>query len=58
MYWPIQRQRGKESEGMEKASARKPLIYLETTMFNHYFDTDRDAHPATVRLFKEIRAGM
>jgi predicted nucleic acid-binding protein len=36
---------------------RKPKIYLETTVFNHYFDTDREAHPATVKLFKEIRAG-
>jgi len=23
---------------------RKPKIYLETTIFNHYFDTERDAH--------------
>ena len=36
---------------------RKPKIYLETTVFNHYFDTDREAHAATVALFKEIRAG-
>ena len=36
---------------------RKPKIYLETTMFNHYFDTNRDAHAATVKLFKEIQAG-
>ena len=35
----------------------KPKIYLETTIFNHYFDTDREAHPATVKLFREIRAG-
>jgi len=36
----------------------KPLrIYLETTMFNYYFDSDRDAHPDTVRLFGEIAAG-
>jgi len=35
---------------------RKPRIYLETTMFNHYFDTDREAHAATVELFKEIQA--
>jgi predicted nucleic acid-binding protein len=32
-------------------------IYLETTIFNYYFDADRDAHPATVQLFKEITAG-
>ena len=36
---------------------RKPKIYLETTVFNHYFDTDREAHVATVKLFKEIQAG-
>jgi len=36
---------------------RKPRIYLETTVFNHYFDTDREAHIATVALFKEIKAG-
>ena len=35
----------------------KPKIYLETTMFNYYFDTERDAHPATVKLFQEIKAG-
>jgi len=36
---------------------RKRKIYLETTLFNYYFDKDRDAHPDTVRLFKEIAAG-
>ena len=36
---------------------RKPRVYLETTMFNYYFDTDRDAHADTVKLFKEIQAG-
>ena len=36
---------------------RKPKIYLETTVFNHYFDTDREAHAATVKLFEEIQAG-
>ena len=36
---------------------RKPKIYLETTLFNFYFDTDRDAHAATVKLFDEISAG-
>jgi predicted nucleic acid-binding protein len=30
---------------------------LETTLFNYYFDKDRDAHADTVRLFKEIAAG-
>ena len=37
---------------------RTPKIYLETTMFNYFFDTDRDAHAATVKLFEEIAAGQ
>jgi len=36
---------------------RVPKIYLETTVFNYYFDTDRDAHTDTVKLFDEIKAG-
>jgi len=32
-------------------------IYLETTLFNYYFDKDRDAQPATVALFEECAAG-
>ena len=36
---------------------RKLKIYLETTLFNFYFDADRDAHTATVKLFEEIAAG-
>ena len=36
---------------------RKPKVYLETTLFNFYFDENRDAHVATVKLFKEIAAG-
>ena len=36
---------------------RVPKIYLETTMFNYYFDTERDAHADTVKLFNEIRTG-
>jgi len=32
-------------------------VYLETTLFNFYFDQDRDAHAVTVELFKEIAAG-
>ena len=35
----------------------KPKIYLETTLFNFYFDKDRDAHLDTVQLFKEIAEG-
>jgi len=36
---------------------RTPKIYLETTMFNFYLDTGRDAHAETIKLFDEIRAG-
>ena len=36
---------------------RTPKIYLETTMFNYYFDTERDGHADTVTLFKEVQAG-
>jgi predicted nucleic acid-binding protein len=42
---------------MEREIMRKPKIYLETTMFNYYFDKERDAHPDTVKLFEEIKAG-
>jgi len=35
----------------------KQRIYIETTLFNFYFDTERDAHAATVTLFKEVAAG-
>ncbi|MDR1192989.1 MAG: hypothetical protein LBK98_02290 [Peptococcaceae bacterium] len=37
---------------------RKQKVYLETTLFNFYFDEDRGfAHNSTVALFKEIAAG-
>lgn len=36
---------------------RRPKIYLETTMFNYYFDAERDAHADTVKLFEEVKAG-
>ena len=37
---------------------RKQKIYLETTLFNYYFGTDRGfAHADTVKLFQEIAAG-
>jgi len=36
---------------------RKLKIYLETTVFNYYFDDERDEHPATVKLFDEIMQG-
>ena len=36
---------------------RIPKAYLETTLFNFYFDISREAHAATVMLFREIAAG-
>ena len=36
---------------------RKLKIYLETTLFNFYFEPTRDAHAATVKLFDEIASG-
>jgi predicted nucleic acid-binding protein len=36
---------------------RTPKVYIETTLFNYYFDEDRDAHADTVRLFEDIKAG-
>jgi len=36
---------------------RVPRIYLETTLFNYYFEKERDAHVDTVKLFEEIKAG-
>jgi hypothetical protein len=35
----------------------KLRLYLETTMFNYYFDTERDGHAATVRMFEAIGQG-
>jgi len=32
-------------------------IYLETTLFNYYFDEDRDAHSDVVTLFEECAKG-
>ena len=36
---------------------KKLKIYLETTLFNYYFDELREAHNATVMLFKDIASG-
>ena len=36
---------------------RTQKIYLETTLFNYYFDEDRDAHDDTVTLFAECASG-
>jgi len=32
-------------------------LYLETTMFNYFFDTEREGHEDTVRLFEAIGTG-
>ena len=45
-------------DGKEGMQMDKPKIYLETTLFNFYFDTDRDVlHTDTVKLFAEIAEG-
>ena len=35
----------------------KKKIYLETTLFNYYFDTNKKGHVETVMLFKACAAG-
>ena len=37
---------------------RKQKVYLETTVFNYYFDETRNAQPATVSFFKTIESGQ
>ncbi|MCL2834366.1 MAG: PIN domain-containing protein [Treponema sp.] len=37
---------------------RKQKVYLETTMFNYYFDKSKDAQPPTVALFEAITSGQ
>jgi predicted nucleic acid-binding protein len=32
----------------------KPRVYLETTIFNYYFDKDREGHVETVKMFEAI----
>ena len=32
-------------------------IYIETTVFNYYIDSNRDGHQDTIQLFDEIRLG-
>jgi predicted nucleic acid-binding protein len=44
---------------MEVNDLRVPKVYIETTLFNYYFDEDRgEAHTATVELFREIAEGQ
>ena len=40
----------------EVVKIKKLRLYLETTVFNYYFDADRDGHEDTVRLFEAIKA--
>ena len=41
----------------EMVRIKKIRLYLETTVFNYYFDEDREGHQDTVRLFEAIGAG-
>ena len=36
---------------------RKQKVYLETTMFNYYFDETKNAQPSTVAFFEAIGSG-
>lgn len=36
---------------------KKLRLYLETTVFNYYFDEDRPGHGDVLRLFEAIKAG-
>ncbi|MBQ7734096.1 MAG: PIN domain-containing protein [Synergistaceae bacterium] len=36
---------------------KKLRLYLETTVFNYYFDEDRPGHEDVLRLFEAIKAG-
>jgi predicted nucleic acid-binding protein len=36
---------------------KRTRLYLETTVFNYYFDENRDGHEDTVKLFEAIGAG-
>jgi predicted nucleic acid-binding protein len=37
---------------------RKQKVYLETTMFNYYFDETKNAQPVTVAFFEAIGSGQ
>jgi len=37
---------------------RKQKVYLETTIFNYYFDTAKNAQPSTVAFFNAIGSGQ
>ena len=36
---------------------KKLRVYLETMMFNYYFDTERDGHADTVKMYEAIGSG-
>ena len=36
---------------------KKLKVYVETTVFNYYFDEERDGHEGTVKLFEAISVG-
>lgn len=42
---------------MEVQKIGKLCLYLETTVFNYYFDEDREGHEDVVKLFEAIKAG-
>ncbi|GMO52088.1 MAG: hypothetical protein Pg6C_17410 [Treponemataceae bacterium] len=35
----------------------KQKVYIETTLFNYYFDTTKEAQPVTVAFFEAVAAG-
>ena len=41
----------------EMVRIKKLRLYLETTLFNYYFDVDREGHEDTIRLFEAIGDG-
>ena len=43
---------------MEVIKIDKLRLYLETTVFNYYFDKNRPGHYDVVRLFVAVEAGL
>jgi len=37
---------------------RTMRIYIESSVFNYYFDKEREAHADTIKLFEEIKTGL
>jgi hypothetical protein len=44
------------NEPEEMTKVKRLRLYLESTMFNYYFDSNRDGHVDTVRMFEAIGA--